>query len=203
MTLDVPSQEQAAAIHGAVQLKYQKVALNPKGLFSYPVGRESALRLGYDPAWLGIVPGKVTDRFVGVGNPFGIRAPKPGDRVLDAGCGCGFDTFIAGYLAGPSGSATGIDITAEMLTVAKSAAETFRNGNVEFRGGSLEQMPFDDGSFDLVISNGVLNLIPDKPSAFAEIARTLRPGGALVAADLLVIETIPPEVLAKTDAWST
>jgi arsenite methyltransferase len=123
--------------------------------------------------------------------------------VLDAGCGCGFDTFIAASLAGPLGHAVGIDFTKEMLALPRAVAESFKHGNVEFRQGTLEKLPFDDSSFDLVISNGVLNLIPDKGAAFAEFARVLNPGGALVAADLLVIDTIPADVLANTDAWST
>jgi arsenite methyltransferase len=163
----------------------------------------SALRLGYDPSWFEIVSVEVLHRFVGVGNPFSIRAPKAGDRVLDAGCGCGFDTFIAASLAGSSGRAVGIDLTAEMLNVARTAAVLFNNGNVEFREGSLEKLPYDDRFFDLVISNGALNLIPDKKAAFSEIARVLRPGGVLVAADLLLIDNIPPEILSNTDAWST
>lgn len=193
----------AVDIQGAVRSKYKEVAINPKDHFSYPVGKESALALGYDPSWFGAIPPEVIDRFVGVGNPFRIRIPKPGDRILDAGCGCGFDTLIAACLAGPSGMATGIDLTAEMLEVPRSVTGSFEKGNVEFREGSLEKLPFEDASFDLVISNGVLNLVPDKQSAFKELARVLRPEGALVSADLLVVETIPPEVLANIDAWST
>jgi arsenite methyltransferase len=200
---DKPSCAQAEEIRAAVKLKYQRVAENPEGLFPYPVGLDGALGLGYDPSWLKLVPPGVIGRFVGVGNPFRIRAPKPGDRVLDAGCGCGFDTFIAASLAGPSGHAVGVDFTKEMLVLPRSVAESFKPGNVQFREGTLEKLPFDDSSFDLVISNGVLNLIPDKGAAFAEIARVLSPRGVLVAADLLVIDTIPANVLANTDAWST
>jgi arsenite methyltransferase len=189
-------------IRCAVKEKYRKVMANPRGLFSYPVGEESARGLGYDPAWFKLVPSDIVGRFVGVGNPFTIRRPKPGDRVLDAGCGCGLDTFIAAFMAGLSGKAIGIDLTLEMLSIPRTAAKSFENGNVEFREGSLEQLPFDDSSFDLVMSNGVLNLVPDKRSAFAELARVLRSGGAMVCADLLVMETIPQEVLAGMDAWS-
>ena len=203
MTIETLSPERANEIRNAVKSKYKQVAISPIGRFAYPVGVEGALKLGYASSWLESVPATVADRFVGVGNPFGIRTPKPGDRVLDAGCGCGFDTFIAGSMTGKSGMAVGIDITAEMLGVAQSASELFEHGNVEFREGSIEQLPFENGYFDLVISNGVLNLIPDKQTAFEEIARVLRPKGALIAADLLVMETIPPEVLASTDAWST
>jgi SAM-dependent methyltransferase len=195
--------ERAEEIRSAIQSKYQKVAVSPEGFFVYPVGAEGALKLGYDPAWLALVPATVVSRFVGVGNPFSIHVPKPGERILDAGCGCGFDTFIASSMAGASGKAVGIDATADMLAIAKTAAEEFKGGNVEFLEEVIEQLPFEDGYFDLILSNGVLNLIPDKLKAFKEIARVLRPEGALVAADLLVMETIPPEVLASTDAWST
>ena len=203
MNIETPSPEHAREIRNAVKSKYQEVAVSPGRCFAYPIGVEGALKLGYDRSWLELVPETVVSRFVGVGNPFSIRTPVPGDRVLDAGCGCGFDTFIASSMTGALGRAVGIDITAEMLAVAQSACESFKSGNVEFREGSIEQLPFEDGYFDFVISNGVLNLVPDKRMAFEEMARVLRPKGALVAADLLVIETIPPEVLASTDAWST
>jgi arsenite methyltransferase len=203
MMLQTANHEQAAAIRSAVKSKYQKVAADPKEHFSYPVGKESALRLGYDSSWIRSIPIGVVNGFVGVGNPFRICMPKSGDRVLDAGCGCGLDTYVAALLAGAQGRAIGIDLTDEMLSVAKASENSFREGNVQFYEGSIERLPFDDASFDLVISNGVINLIPDKPSAFAEIARVLRQGGVLAAADLLVVETIPPDVLANTDAWST
>ena len=203
MSIDTPSHERAEEIRSAIRSKYQKVSMSPEGFFEYPVGAEGALKLGYDPAWLSLVPAAVVSRFVGVGNPFSIRVPKPGDRILDAGCGCGFDAFIACSMAGASGKAVGIDASADMLAIAQSAAAEFMGGNAEFLEGSVEQLPFEDGYFDLIISNGVLNLIPDKLKAFKEIARVFRPKGALVAADLLVMETIPPEVLASADAWST
>jgi SAM-dependent methyltransferase len=203
MNIEKPSRERAEEIHNAIQTKYQKVARSPQGIFAYPIGAEGALKLGYDPAWLELVPTTAVTRFVGVGNPFSIRMPKPGDRILDAGCGCGFDTFIASALAGAAGKAAGIDVSADMLAIAQSAAKGFQSGNVEFVKGTIEQLPFDNGYFDFVLSNGVLNLVPDKEKAFKEIARVLRPEGALVAADLLVMEEIPPEVLASTDAWST
>jgi SAM-dependent methyltransferase len=202
MFSDRLSPEKVAEIRSAVQLKYKKVAINPEGLFVYPVGKESALGLGYDPAWFEIAPPDSIERFVGVGNPFMIRVPKPGDRVLDAGCGCGLDAFIAAYLADP-GKAIGLDLTSEMLAVAQSSAEIFKNGNVEFHEGSLERLPFENNYFDMAISNGVLNLVPDKRAAFSEIARVLRPGGAFVAADLLMMEEMPSEERASTDAWST
>jgi arsenite methyltransferase len=202
MTAEGLSPERATDIRNAVKSKYREVAARTEGKFPYPTGNESALKLGYDPSWLSRIPAQVLNRFVGVGNPFRIRAPRTGDRVLDAGCGCGMDTFVAALLAGAQGQAIGIDLTEEMLNIARAAASS-ETGNMEFHVGSIEALPFADASFDLVISNGVLNLVPDKAAAFSEIARVLRPEGALAAADLLVVETIPQEILANTDAWST
>ncbi len=200
---EIPSGERAEEIRSAVLSKYRRVSVSPEGCFSYPTGKEGALKLGYDPSWYGFLPMDVVLRFVGVGNPFQIRKPKPGDCILDAGCGCGLDTFIAASFAGASGRGVGIDFTAEMLAIPCAAAPLFSRGNALFCLSSIESLPFENASFDLVISNGVLNLVVDKPAAFSEIARVLRPEGALVAADLLVIEKIPAEVLANTDAWST
>ena len=190
-------------IRNAVRSKYRTVAIKPEGHFPYPIGKESALTLGYDPLILEKIPDKIVRRFVGVGNPFKIRTPRSGDYVLDAGCGCGMDTFIAALLAGPQGRAIGIDLTEEMLGSPRSAVAAFKLGNVEFRAGSIEALPFDDAALDMVISNGVLNLVPDKAAAFAEIARVLRPEGAFIAADLLVVDTIPSDVLESMDSWST
>jgi arsenite methyltransferase len=203
MDIEALSSERAAEIRNAVKSKYREVAKNPDGHFAYPIGDEGAVRLGYARPWTDSVPETAAKRFVGVGNPFSIRVPQPGDQILDAGCGCGFDTFVAASMAGMRGRAIGIDLTAEMLKVARSASEFFKCGNAEFLKGTIEQLPFEDACFDMVISNGALNLIPDKPIAFKEIARVLRPKGSLIAADLVVIETIPAEVLASTDAWST
>jgi SAM-dependent methyltransferase len=187
-------------LRASVRAKYQQVSCSASGKCPYPIGPDSARKLGYKQDWIARVPADVADRFVGGGNPFSIREPIAGDRVLDLGCGAGFDTFVAASLVGATGGATGIDLTAAMLDVARGHAG---DGVAAFVEGSIEALPFDDNSFDLAISNGVLNLVPDKPRAFAEIARVLAPGGTFAAADLLVIETIPPEELAKVDAWST
>lgn len=189
-------------IIAAVKERYRKVALNPTGHFRYPVGWESALGLGYASEWLDAIPPEVIERFVGVGNPFNVKLPKQGDRVLDVGCGCGMDTFIAALLVGPEGRAVGLDLTVEMLEWPRRAALRSGLTNLKFQEGSAEKLPFDDGSFDLVISNGVLNLTTDKDSAFREISRVLRPKGIFAAADLLIVETVPEEVLADMDAWS-
>jgi arsenite methyltransferase len=195
--------QRAEEFRASIKAKYRKVCESPEGLFSYPIGKAGALGLGYDRDWFEFVPSGVVRRFVGVGNPFRIRAPQKDDRVLDAGCGCGFDTFVAAEMAGPSGLAVGIDFTAELLEYPGEAAKSFRKGNAEFLAGSIERLPFEENCFDLVISNGVLNLLPDKQSGFMELARVLRPGGKLVCADLLTTETVPESILTTNDAWST
>ena len=203
MSLKNLDSESASKIRSSVKSKYRDIAMRPKGHFPYPVGRESALKLGYDQAWLEAVPSDVVEKFVGAGNPFSIRMPKPGERILDAGCGCGLDAFVCSLLVGPSGRVSAVDLTAEMLVLPRMLVSKLEQQNVEFREASIEALPYEDGAFDLVISNGVLNLIPDKKAAFSELARVLRTDGVLAAADLLVMEEIPPEVLESKDAWST
>ena len=197
------SNARAAELREAVREKYRQAAREPAGLFPYPVGRESALGLGYEPAWMDAVPADIVDRFVGAGNPFAVERPEAGERVLDLGCGCGLDVFVAAQLVGSRGRAVGIDLTPEMLASAERAAAAWPLGNVELRVGDVEVLPFGDATFDRVVSNGVLNLVPDKDAAFSEACRVLRPGGRFVVADLLVTETVPAEVLASLDAWST
>jgi arsenite methyltransferase len=195
--------ERAEELRTAVKGRYRAVSRNPRGHFVYPVGRESLARLGYAPEWLDRVPPEVAKRFVGVGNPFSVRLAHKGERVLDVGCGCGLDTFVAASLVGPEGYAVGIDLTREMLDPPRAALTRSTLKHLEFREGSVEALPFEDASFDVVISNGVLNLVPDKDAAYREIARVLRPGGDFVAADLVILETIPEHVLSSKDAWST
>jgi len=193
----------AEKLRDAVREKYRACADSPEGQFPYPVGRASARALGYGDGWLAAVPGQVVDRFVGVGNPFRAQPPHQGERVLDVGCGSGLDVFVASILVGPHGSAVGLDLTPEMTARARIASAGWSPRNVAFETGDAEAMPFDDAEFDTVLSNGALNLVPDKDRAFGEIARVLRPGGWFVAADLLVVDTVPPDVLANLDAWST
>jgi SAM-dependent methyltransferase len=192
-----------AAIQDAVRRKYEEVSRQPLGHFSYPVGRESLRQLGYAPEWLAGVPSEVVDRFVGVGNPFHLRQPEAGERVLDVGCGCGLDAIVSAHMVGSRGYSAGLDLTAEMLNVARAAQSRLGLQNLAFVEGHAEALPFEDEAFDQVISNGVLNLVSDKDRVFREIRRVLRPGGSLAVADLIVIETIPGEVLRELDAWST
>lgn len=195
--------ERAELLRSAVQNKYRAVASQPMRQFRYPVGRAGALGLGYESVWLDAVPTEVVERFVGIGNPFGIHRPRSADRVLDAGCGCGLDSLVSSVLVGERGRVIGVDLTQEMLSVGRAALDRWPLDNVEFSQSSVEKLAFETAFFDVVISNGVLNLVPDKVAAFRELSRVLRPGGIFVAADLLVDRAIPPEVLDDMDAWST
>jgi len=197
------SSERAEALREAVKKTYRAVAVQPAGRFPYPIGRDGATALGYEAAWLDAVPPEVVEAFVGVGNPFQVARPRPGEAVLDVGCGAGLDVFLAALLAGATGRAAGLDLTAEMLDRPRRSLAARRFGNVEFTVGSAEAIPYADASFDLVISNGALNLVPDKDRAFREIRRVLRPGGVFAAADVLVEETVPEALLTAVDAWST
>ena len=185
------SEQEATRIRAAVKGRYRAVAARPGGAFPYPVGRESALGLGYESGLVASIPAEVVERFVGVGNPFSLHRPCDGDRVLDVGCGCGFDSFVASALTGARGSVAGVVLTPEMLEVARKGLASWLLHNMRFSEDSAEELPFEDESFDLVISNGALNLVSDKVGAFRQIRRVLRPGGRFVAADVLVDEVSP------------
>jgi arsenite methyltransferase len=203
MSDECPAGERAEQLREAVKEKYRGISRKPTGHFPYPIGRESLERLGYAAEWINSVTNEIVDRFFGVGNPFSIRRVRKGERVLDIGCGCGLDSFVSAMEAGPEGWVVGIDLTAQMLEWACKAKAEASIQNIHFQEASAEALPFKDASFDLVISNGVLNLVPDKESAFREIARVLRPEGDFVAADLIVVETMPEKTFASMDAWST
>lgn len=198
-----PDAALAARLRAAVRARYDSVAADACGQFPYPVGRESLRRLGYDAAWVDALPAAVAARFVGVGNPFAVHRPVAGDRVLDLGCGVGADALIAARLVGTGGHVVGVDLAPAMLAVARAGAAAVGLANVTWHEGTVEALPGAPGSVDAALSNGVLNLIPDKDAAFRAVARALRPGGVLAAADLVVVDTIPREVLARKDAWSS
>lgn len=189
-----------ATIRGGVAEKYRKVAVSPAGLFRYPTGEASARGLGYPPDLLAAIPPAIRERFVGVGNPFALGPLRPGDAVLDLGCGAGFDALVAAQLVGPAGRVVGIDLSPEMLAVAEAGRAEVGFSRVEFRAAAVEALPFPDASFDVALSNGVLNLVPDKPAALREIFRVLRPGGRLQACDIsLVGERLPPDKAPWSD----
>jgi SAM-dependent methyltransferase len=192
----------AEALRAQVQDKYGGVAAAPNATYHFHTGRGAAARFGYDAALVDALPDVAVESFAGVANPFALRSLREGERVVDAGSGAGFDAFVAAQLVGPDGRVVGVDMTAEMLAKARQTATTLGLTRVEFRDGLLEAMPVEDGWADVVISNGVFNLCPDKRAVFAEVRRVLRPGGHLQFADIATGRPVPPEALADIDLWT-
>lgn len=185
-----------------VRGKYRDVALNPGAAFDFYTGRPLAQRLGYPRPITGALPDRAVESFAGIGNLFALRPLQPGEKVLDVGCGAGFDAFVAAAQVGPSGQVIGIDMTTEMVAKAQATAGALGLRHVEFREGFAESLPVGDGWADVVISNGTINLCPDKRTVFAEIHRVLRPGGALQFADIANGNPVPPEALQDIDLWA-
>ena len=167
----------------------------------FPVGPESAKKLGYDASEVDSLPLSVTESFCGVGNPFLLGQPLPGERVLDLGCGAGFDTLMAARRVGITGKVIGVDMTPEMIAKARTNAEILGLANVEFVLGEIETLPLADSSVDLVISNGVFNLCSDKPKVLSEVFRVLKPGGWLQMADILLELHVTPQEVASKGSW--
>jgi len=185
-----------------VREKYRAVASAPGESYHFHTGRPLAQRLGYDPVIVDALPDRAVESFAGVGNPFSLRRPDPGERVLDVGSGAGFDSFVAAHHVGEKGVVVGVDMTSEMLKKSTETAEALGAHNVEFREGLAEALPVEDGWADVVVSNGVINLCPDKQLVFAEIYRALRPGGWLQFADIANGRPVPPEALRDIDLWT-
>ncbi len=185
-----------------VRHKYREVAHDPRGEHHFHTGRPLARRLGYPHEVVDAFPEVVVDSFAGVANPFSLRALQPGERVVDIGAGAGLDSFIAAHHVAPEGAVVGVDMTEEMLDKARRNASALGLTNVEFRRGLAEQLPLDDGWADVVLSNGVFNLCPDKRAVFAEVVRVLAPGGWLQFADIANGRPVPPEALRQVDLWT-
>lgn len=192
----------AEALREDVKQKYREVALNPGGSFHFHTGRPLAARLGYDSAIVDRLPDIAVESFAGVANLFSMAEFAPGSRVVDAGSGAGFDSFVAAAKVGTAGEVIGIDMTEEMLDKSRTAASRMGLTNVEFRKGLLEEMPVDDGWADVVISNGVINLCADKPGVFREILRVLKPGGRLQFADIANGAPVPASAVGNIDLWT-
>jgi arsenite methyltransferase len=192
----------AAALREEVKKKYREVAIEPLGEYHFHTGRPLAKRLEYADAVIEELPDVAVESFAGVGNPFSLRELEPGERVVDIGSGGGFDCFIAASQVGSDGQVVGVDMTEEMLTKSRNSSRTMGLSNVEFRDGLLEELPVEDAWADVVISNGVINLCPDKQQIFAEIKRVLRPGGHLQFADIANGQTVPEAAVANIDLWT-
>ncbi len=202
METNVASELDVGVLRDAIRNEYTQVASDPKKGFHFHTGRKLAKILHYDDAWLDSIPESSIESFAGTGNPFTIGPLNPGKRVVDVGCGAGTDTLIAAMMVGPHGFVIGVDMTPAMLEKARAAARSAAFNNVEIREGFMETLPIEDGWADVIISNGVLNLTPDKDRALREMHRVLRPGGRLQLADILVQRAVPAEAKRKIDLWT-
>jgi SAM-dependent methyltransferase len=191
------------ALETKVKAMYRQVAEQPHGGFHFELGETVAARAGYDAARLAAVPAAAVESFAGVGHFFDLAALTAGDVVVDLGSGSGMDAFYAASLVGPTGRVIGVDFTTEQLDKARRIAGESGFENVEFREGRIERLPLDDASVDCVISNGVINLCPDKSRVFADAARVLRPGGRLAIADIVSEQQLTDAIICNADLWAS
>ena len=186
----------------AIRDEYSAVALEPERSFHFHTGRKAATMLGYRDEWLAGIPGQTLRSFASTGNPFAAGGLHAEERVVDIGCGAGTDSLIAAKMVAPGGSVIGVDMTPQMVAKAREGAVVAGLRNVQFRQGYAEALPIEDAWADVVISNGVLNLTPDKSAALAEMARVLKPGGRLQVGDMLVERAVPDSAKRKIDLWT-
>lgn len=191
-----------AELREEIRKEYRVVADNPEKGFHFHTGRPLAKIVDYEDAWLDDVPEEAVASFAGTGNPFAMGLLNSGESVIDIGCGAGIDSFIAAQQVGKTGEVKGLDMTPEMLSRARAAKEQKDLPQLSFHLGFLEELPAADESTDVIISNGVMNLSPDKPAAYAELFRVLKPGGRLQIADIMVHKEVPEAAKRKIDLWT-
>ena len=182
---------------------YRLVAVEPEATYHFELGRRLALRLGYRADLLDRVPPGAVDSFAGVGFFFDLAALRPGEAVLDLGSGSGMDACYAAHLVGGSGSVVGVDFTPAQLDKSRRLVRAAGLDHVDFREGHIESPPVDDAGVDCVISNGVINLSPDKQQVFTEAARVLRPGGRLAIADIVTEKQLTDAIVGNSDLWAS
>lgn len=191
-----------AELETKVQDMYRQVALHPEGEFHFEMGRALAERLGYSPADLDRIPREAIDSFAGVGYYFQLAELKEGQRVLDLGSGSGMDTFVAALKVGPVGEVIGVDMTDAQRLKAERLRDASGMHNVTYLKGYIESLPVESASFDAVISNGVINLSPDKAKVFQEVARVLKPGGRVALADIVTDVQLPDGIVCNSTLWA-
>ena len=189
-------------LRAEVSQEYAQVAKNPDLGFHFHTGRRLARMLEYQDEWLEGLTEEAIESFAGTGNPFNLGELQPGARVVDAGCGAGLDCLIAAKMVGRAGVVVGVDMTKEMIEKASSNARAAGAENVSFRQGLVEELPVEDGWADVVMSNGTINLAPDKDQAFRGLNRVLKPGGWLQVADILVEKPIPGSAKRNIELWA-
>jgi arsenite methyltransferase len=190
------------ALRRAVQQEYEEVAANPAKGFHFHTGRPLAAMLGYDPADVDLLPDVAVESFAGVGSPWVWGHLAPGEVVVEVGSGAGLDAIIAARMVGPKGRVVGVDMTLAMLEKARANARRVGLQNVEFREGLAEALPVPDASADVVTSNGVINLCPDKNAVFRELFRILKPGGRLQFADIIVRRAVSQAGKEDIELWT-
>ncbi|MCG6879585.1 MAG: methyltransferase domain-containing protein [Deltaproteobacteria bacterium] len=188
-------------IDAGIRDKYKKVAKTPEGHFKYPTGRDGLKKLQYDGQLVESLPDAVADSYCGVGNPFSLGEIPSGAHVLDIGCGAGVDALLAGELAGAAGKVLGLDLTAEMIQKANSNKAMMQAENVDFQIGDVQSLKGMDGWFDVIISNGVFNLIPEKATAVQYAYKLLKPGGKLFLADQFASQAVSKDLKERVETW--
>jgi ubiquinone/menaquinone biosynthesis C-methylase UbiE len=191
------------ALEQKVKKMYRDVALNPSGEYHFEMGRDLALKLGYPQIDLDRIPMGAIESFAGVGFYFDLANIKQGEQVLDLGSGSGMDSFIASLKAGNTGKVTGVDMTDEQLEKATRLSNEYKFGNIVFVKSYIEKLPLADASFDVAISNGVINLAPEKEKVFAEISRVLKPGGRMAIADIVTEVQLPENITCNSTLWAS
>ena len=186
----------------AISREYEAVAQTPDKGFHFHTGRHLAEIVEYPPEWLEGIPESVIESFAGTGNPFAVGAILPGESVVDIGCGAGIDSFIAAKMVGPTGHVIGVDMTEAMLEKARKAQQAAGYSQLQFEHGVIEELPIADRWADVIISNGVINLAPDKKRVMQEMYRVLKPNGRLQIADIIVQKEVPESAKQKIDLWT-